>query len=211
MQPVEAELDRIESFGVVVFDEHEGEGRDPTEHVLEAFAAKPLPIGLTVLGRNYVVGEISEAGEYSSTLRLVTDPSFRAPARILRLVKPGEQRTFSVSGAGLNAGREPRVFRHNGRTHGEQFVGEAIEVNAAGDGDQVVCRQVPAFHRIRPGDVLTTARLAELPFRLTIGRVVEVTAEAANPHFVTILVEPKADLATLREVYIVLPIGGQRN
>jgi len=165
---------------------------------------KALPRGLTVLGRNYVVGEVLDAAGYSATLRLVTDREYRAPARILRLVKPGEARKILVS---QPSGDEAvGQFRHDGTTTGPQVVGRAITVRADGNGREIVCTNVPARHRIRPGDVLTTARTSGLPFRLTIGRVREVKSESAEPHYVTVFVRPLADLPALREVYIVLPV-----
>ena len=174
---------------------------------------KALPKGLTVLGRNYVVGQVLDSAGYSATLQLVTDPAFQAPGRILRLVKPGEKRTiyFSRGGADGAGGLEPRQFRHDGSTPAAQVVGKAIAVRADGDGSEIVCRNVSSHHDVRPGDVLTTARTAALPFRLTIGRVRGVRSETAEPHYVTVFVTPLANLSALREVYIVLPVDWRKN
>jgi len=170
---------------------------------------RALPLGLSVLGRNYVVGRIIDSSAHSATLQLVTDRSFRLPARILRLVDPGEKRTAYVSGSGGALVR--RVFRHDGSSSAAQVAGEPIAVRADGDGGQIVCRQVSAHHEIRPGDELTTGGTEALPFALTIGRVSRTEPEKADPHFVTVHVKPLADLAGLREVYIVLPVATRDN
>ncbi len=182
-----------------------------TKRLLHEFETA-LPAGLTALGRNFVVGSIADAAGYSATLKLVTDPTYHSEARLLRLVRPGQTREIRVSkqspgGVGLTT----RQFRHDGRSEAPAVVGEAVNVNADGNGKEIVCRQVPAHHGVREGDMLTTARTAALPFRLTIGEVRTVEVDKSDPHLVTVYVKPLADLATLREVYIVLPIGRVTN
>ena len=71
--------------------------------------------------------------------------------------------------------------------------------------------RLSSHHDVRPGDVLTTARTAALPFRLTIRRVRGVRSETAEPHYVTVFVTPLANLSVLREVYIVLPVDRRKN
>ena len=177
-----------------------------TRRLLHEFP-RALPEGLTVLGRNYLVGRIVDSSAYSATLQLVTDRSFRLPGRIVRLVGPGASRMIYVSRD--NKDLAPQTYRHDGKTSSAQAVGQAVAVRADGDGRQIVCRNVPAYHDVRPDDELTTALAAGLAFPLTIGRVVRTEVEKDHPRFVTVYVRPTADLGGLREVYIVLPVAAR--
>ncbi len=177
-----------------------------TRRTLHEFS-KALPRGLTALGRNYVVGKVTESAAYSATLQLVTDPGWQAQARILRLVRPGQTRQVDERHA--DGSVAPRLVRHSGRSRGPELAGPVVAVTAEGDGHRIVCRHVPAHHDVREDDVLTTAWSAGLPFRLTIGRVEQVEREAGAPHFVTVKVRPEADLGNLRRVYIVLPVAAR--
>ncbi len=165
-----------------------------------------LPEYLTVLGRNYVVGRIIDSGAHTATLQLVTDPQFRMPACVRRMLYPGARRVIYVERPG--GGRVQEEYKHDGRP-GAYPIPKPIPVLAQGDGRRIVLRHVPAQHGIQPGDLLTTAASTELllPFGLTIGRVVGAEPDKQDAHAVTVLVEPLADLATLREVYVVMPLA----
>ncbi len=169
---------------------------------------KALPEGLAVLGRSCLVGRIVDSAAYSATLQMVTDPHSRLPGRILRQVGPGQHRAVYVRGPDGGLLRELR--RHDGSTRQPQEVGGPIAVRADGDGQGIICRHVPAYHEVRPGDLLKTPRSAGLPFRLPIGRVRRTEPEKADPHFVTVYVRPLAGLAALRDVYVVLPVAGRQ-
>ncbi len=169
--------------------------------------SSPLPDKLTVLGRNYVVGCISDSSDGSATLLLVTDPHFKMPARLWRLVEPGRQRTIYLTTP--TGEMENRTFAHSGRGPGPEPVGKPIPVEAVGNGREVVLEHVPANHGVRAGDILTSdGSTGLLPVGLTIGRVSRVERDRSDAHFVTVFVEPLADLHRLREVYIVLPYRG---
>ena len=170
-------------------------------------SASNLGDKLTVLGRNYVVGCISDSAAGSATLRLVTDPHFKMPAQLWRLVEPDRERAiYSATPAG---GMEKRAFRHSGRTSGPEPVGKPVPVEAVGNGREVVLKHVPANHGMRAGDILTSdGSTGLLPLGLTVGRVSRVERDKNDAHFVTVFVEPLADLHRLRDVYIVLPYQG---
>jgi len=165
-----------------------------------------LPEGLLVLGQNYLVGKIIDCAAFSATLQLVTDRAFEMPALLWRLVGPGQERTIYLKGP--DGSRRKTVVRHDGRSPAMHAVGEPILVKAQGDGRWVVLRDVPAEYGIRPGDLLTSARSLEfVPFGLRIGQVVRTVRSKREPHFVTVYVEPFADLGRVRDVYIVQPVG----
>jgi cell shape-determining protein MreC len=166
-----------------------------------------LPRHLTVLGRNYVAGRIVHPGAYTATLQLVIDPEFEMRAQLFRMLRPGAERAIYVRTP--EGGKAAKTFRHDNRTPGPYPVGNAVPVLAQGDGRQIVLRQVPAEHGILPGDMVTTRELAELqlPFGLPIGRVTGTRPDEDDAHSVTVFAEPLAKLGTLRQVYIVLPVG----
>ncbi|MHC4717391.1 MAG: rod shape-determining protein MreC, partial [Planctomycetota bacterium] len=165
-----------------------------------------LPPGLVALGTNYVVGRMVDCAAFSGTLQLVTDRSFEMPAALWRLVAPRRRRMVYVRGA--DGGLQKVFIPHDGKSPGLQTVGEPIVARATGDGRHVVLRNVPAYYRIRAGDLLTTSRAWQLaPFPLRIGQVVRTAPEKENAHFVTVYVEPFADLAGLSEVYVIQPVS----
>ncbi|HET6428814.1 MAG TPA: rod shape-determining protein MreC [Phycisphaerae bacterium] len=165
-----------------------------------------LPPELVVLGTNYVVGRMVEPRAFSGTLQLVTDPAFEMPATLWRLVAPGEKRMVYVRTE--DGGRREVFLAHDGKTPGLHAVGDPIVTQATGDGRHVVLRNVPGYYGVRPGDLLTTSRSWQLaPFQLRIGEVVRVAAEKENAHFVTVFVQPFADLASLSDVYVIQPVS----
>ncbi|KKL93695.1 hypothetical protein LCGC14_1872150, partial [marine sediment metagenome] len=95
-----------------------------------------LPEALTVLGRNFVVGRIIDSAAFSATLQLVTDPGFEMPAALWRLVGPGQKRSLWVPDE--STGRRKVMMSHDGKTPGYHAVGDAILVQAQGDGRQIV-------------------------------------------------------------------------
>jgi len=165
-----------------------------------------LPPGLAVLGTNYVVGRMVDAKAFSGTVQLVTDRSFEMPVMLWRLVAPGERRMVYVRTP--DGGRRKVLLPHDGKTPGLHAVGDPIVTQATGDGRHVVLRNVPAYYGVRAGDLLTTSRSWELaPFQLRIGEVVRTAREKENAHFVTVYVQPFADLAGLSNVYVIQPVS----
>lgn len=167
-----------------------------------------LPEHLTVLGRNYVAGRIIRPGAHTATLQLVTDPKFQMPAMLWRIVHPGGKRAIYEELP--DGGRVRTEHVHDGRP-GPYPVGDPptpVPVLVQGDGRRIVLRDVPARHGILAGDIVTTSRSTELllPFGLTIGRVARTEPDKQDPHAVTVFVDPLANLATLRRVYVVMPL-----
>jgi len=165
-----------------------------------------LPPKLVVLGRNYVVGRITECAGFSATLQLVTDRGFEMPAALWRSVGSGQRRTLYVK---LPDGRRQQVVvAHDGRTPGRHTVGDPVAVRAQGNGREIVLGDVPAEHDVQPGDILTASESTELiPFGLKIGEVTRTEPAKKDAHFVNVYVRPFADIRTLSEVYIVLPVS----
>ena len=175
-----------------------------TRRLLHEFVVA-LPLHLTVLGRNYVVGRIIDSGAHTATLQLVTDPEFEMQANLWRIVQPGGQRVIYVDPPG--GGRVKRKYAHDGRP-GPYPVGRPIPVLVQGDGRQIVLRDVPAKHEILPGDILTSSQSTRLllPFGLTVGRVRRSEPDRKHAHAVSVFVEPLADLELIRHVYVVMPL-----
>ena len=167
----------------------------------------PLPDKLVVLGQNYVVGCIADSSQFSATLVLVTDPHFKMPGKLWRMVEPGQKRTIYLTSPSGEI--SSRIFVHSGSGSAAEPVGNAILVEVEGSGCEVFLRHVPANHGIRAGDVLTsddsTGLLSAGPW---IGRATRIERDKNDAHFVTVFVEPFADLHNLRDVYIVLPRQG---
>ena len=196
---------------VVAYDRGSGVGEGDlatTRRIMHDKAVR-LPDKLTVLGSNHVVGRIVEPSAFSATLQLVTDPGFRMPARLWRMVQPGKERRIYVTGP--DGGMQSTLFRHEGSSPVAQPVGDPVAVEVQGDGNRIVLRHVGDSSGVEAGDlVATTDSHALLPFGLTIGRVTAWQREKNDAHFLTVFVEPLGgDLKTLREVYIVIPLAGE--
>ena len=100
-----------------------------TRRLLHPFQVA-LPRHLTVLGRNYVVGRIADSGAHTATLELVTDPAFRMPANLWRMVAPGEERVIYGSDY---PGRDyaPQVGRVEGANLPQEVKEKILWRNAA--------------------------------------------------------------------------------
>lgn len=157
----------------------------------------PLPQNLMTVTSATLVGRISWAGEFTATLQLVTDPGFRINARIRRIINRRNPRMIVPPGGGSSV----RLTARNNRL---------IDVTpAVGDGkESLIVKNVENAKAIRPGDRLVS-RTDErfLPAEISIGEVVVVKPDPDNPGFCTLLVKPHAELAALREVYIVVSRG----
>ena len=85
-----------------------------------------------------------------------------------------------------------------------------VDAAATGDGaDGMVITGVDAFVNIQPGDVVVASGGdGLLPAEVRIGEVSDVEDDPERKGlFVNLKVRPAADLATLRDVYIVVPAG----
>lgn len=172
-----------------------------TRHILHDMDVGLDNPQLAVLGQSFVVGRLLDCSAYNATLQLVTDRNFKVPARVYRIVQPGQQREVLMQGpAGTPA---KKTVRND--TQKPDVVGQPLDVQAEGDGSQIVVRHVPGEYGLQPGDMLKTGPSDFLPVDLAIGTVKRVEREKDSAHFTVAYVEPLADLAGLDEVFIVLP------
>jgi len=155
--------------------------------------SKALPPNLAAITGSALAGRIVEAGAFTARLQLVIDRGFRTRARVHRAV---DGRRITVMEGGL-ATEQPLSGDRN----------RAIPVEARGDGTALLVEDVNAYHAIAPGDwLMTPGDDAFLPAQVPIGRVIEVIDDPKRRGlFVSLRVEPAADLDILREVYLVVP------
>jgi cell shape-determining protein MreC len=157
--------------------------------------AKALPAGLAALSTEALVGRIDKAWAYGARLRLVTDEAFQMRALVLRRLRT--PRKIQVMRPG-DAGWKPLDRINN----------LPIEVWIRGDGAGIAIRDVPAGHNVLPGDrVVTRADESFLPYKIRIGKVVEVREQPDRGGFTTLRVRPAADLDSLRNVYVVYSLS----
>lgn len=183
---------------------HDGarSGAPVTTRRLMTDRSKALPTALAVISATALVGELTAAGAFTAECRLVTDSQFQTRAKIIRMVDQANPRTIVVT-AGDQA-REVTLTDEYAMEH-------LVDVWVRGDGKGAMVGEVNAYERIRVGDWLVTmGDPTRLPARIRIGQIVEVGEDPERRGlFDKLRIEPHADLAALREVYIVLPIGSQ--
>jgi len=171
-----------------------------TTRILMTDRAKALPPNLAAISAQSLAGRIISSGEYSSLLQLVTDRGFEIDeAQIWRIIDPNHPRQIKITRSG--AARVETLTPAN-----LTF----IPVRAQGDGaGAVIVRDVSVNHSVRPGDWLMTRRESRfLPADIPIGRVAEVRDDPKGQGLRVILrVQPLADLESLRDVFIVRPLG----
>ena len=161
-----------------------------------------LPSALKVVSQTAVVGRIVAAGPFTARMAMVTDRAFVIHALIHRVLHRGRPREITVESPRGGMAVAPLTDANN----------RPIDVEARGDGvDALICEEdVQAYHNILPGDVLVTSGREDfLLARVRIGEVTEVARRPEHRGFVTLKIKPRANLATLRDVYIVYPLGGQ--
>lgn len=163
-------------------------------------AALMVPPDLVALSKEVFVGKVTAAGPFTARLQLVTDAGFRLRASICRTIDPKQPRQITVEKGARRAVQT--LTRDNN---------DSIPVEVRGQGaDRMVASGVKAYHNIRPGDWLVTSGEAGfLPAEIRIGTVVSVAKAPESPGFVSLQIKPHTDLASLRKVYIVYPLGGR--
>jgi cell shape-determining protein MreC len=163
-----------------------------TQRLLLTDREKKLPENLAALSGSSLVGRVVETGAFTARLQLVTDAGFATRAHIGRIIDPQNPREVQAGARIL-----PLTERVN----------FPVEAYAHGDGaGGLVCDPIPAVHNIRPGDVLQTrGDEALLPTAVVIGRVSDVQNDPEHPGMVIVRAQPPADLASLRDVYVVVP------
>ncbi len=167
------------------------------EPLLLTDRSKALPTRLAVVTGSALVGRLSQAGAFTSRMTLITDRAFGTRARILRIIDPRNPRKIVITTGG-QAAEENLSVENN-------FL---IEVEARGDGaGGLVISDVSEYHNIRPDDMLLTAEDRYLPVPVRIGRIYKVQKNPRHPLREIIWVRPDATLESLRDVYIVVPLG----
>ena len=139
-----------------------------------------------------LVGRIVSLGTATAELELVTDGGFQISAMIWR--DPAMCRDIDTAHR-----REPLTAQNN----------KYIPTTIRGDGrGGMIATDVFKGHNVLPGDWIgTDGRSRFMPDRVRIGRVTEVRPDPRNAG----LVDPPdfavADLGSLRDVYIVIPLS----
>ena len=155
-----------------------------------------LPKNLAAVTASGLVGRITESDSFTARLQLITDRSFRIGVRIRRVIQdPEKPRQITVKGDGGPIRVERLTVDH-----------APVRGQARGDGREgMEIRHVDKSLHVRRGDTVGThddAVGAPIP----IGRVERVTDDDERPTvFVTLYVKPYANLASLREVYVIVP------
>jgi len=165
--------------------------------------SKALPPKLAVVSEYSLVGRIADSGAFTARLQLVTDRGFQISARIRRVIVPGRPRTVTITDNGL-----PRTTQLTPENPGTNT--PIDDVLAVGDGgSMVVVPDVKAYYNVQPGDQLwASAKDEYLPVDIYIGKVekVEPDRDAKDAHRVKVFVRPFADVADVRDVFIVSPL-----
>jgi hypothetical protein len=155
-----------------------------------------LPGMPAVLSASAVVGQIVSSGAWTAHLQLVTDPDFHLYGFVQRVFDPRHPRPIEVMDANSGPPRRRSLSEKDG----------PVSVYLTGCGDGLVSRPLSEGHAIAPGDlVLTMGEDGRLPMAIVIGRVRAVEPVPDSARHVRLKIEPDAQLATLEDVYIVLP------
>jgi len=174
-----------------------GEGALVTTRELWTGRRVGLPKNLAVVTASALVGRITESDSYTARLQLLTDRSFGIGVQVHRVVQnPKKPRVITVLISGEE--RKERLSEYHAN----------ISARARGDGQQgMEIQGVHEYHNVRPGDVvLTRSDDAAIGAAIPVGRVIRVRPDRKEPAvFVTLHVRPYATLASLREVYIIVP------
>ncbi len=160
---------------------------------------KDLPRRRAAVASTVLAGMIDASGAFTARLMLVTDREFAIAADLFRVIDPDNPRQVTVTREGV-AALEPLTPANR----------DLIPVWARGDGrGGMIVEEVSRNDNVLPGDWLLTRRDdAFLPAGLPIAEVIEVLDDPEHAGFVTLRLRPLADLASLREVYVVVPLTG---
>jgi cell shape-determining protein MreC len=163
--------------------------------------SKALPPKLAVVNESSLVGRIVDSGAFTARLQLVTDRGFQISARIRRVIVPGRSRTVTITEGGL-----PRMTQLTPENNTP-----IDDVLAVGDGaDMVMVPDVKAYYNVLPGDLLwASAEKEYLPVDIYIGKVEKVELNEKDSRRVTVYVRPYADVANVRDVFIISPLTMQ--
>lgn len=158
-----------------------------------------LPKKLAVITASALVGRITESDTFTARLQLLTDRSFRIAVQVHRVVQdPERPRKITVTTDG-GPDRAERLTPYHPNVR---------DIHAAGDGGHgMLIQRVDRRHEVRAGDVvLTRGDERAIGAPVPVGRVERVADDEEAPAmFVTLHVRPYANLASLRQVYIIVP------
>lgn len=163
--------------------------------------SKALPAELMAMTPTALVGRLTETDAFTARLQLVTDVDFRIPVLVRRVVRAGRPRL--ITSTGPDGPSETLLTAANAD----------IEPQSAARGNGAGAIEIPhvkRLHAVEAGDTVFTrdsdpAVGAEIP----LGVVSKVIADSRQPGlFVTLRVRPRANLAALRQVYIIVPPYG---
>ena len=169
-------------------------GAAVTTRTLLTDRSKALPDGLLALADSVLAGRIVDAGPFSATLQLVVDKNFKAHASVLRVLDPKKPRTITTTDVG-SAAKVPLTDENN----------RLIDVQAQGDGHELLVHNVSMMYNVAPGDwLLSDPDEPLLPAAVRIGQVERVEPEPTNAHFVCLHIKPFLNADCLREVYVVV-------
>lgn len=159
--------------------------------------SKALPPNLAAVNESSLVGRIVDSGAFTARLQLVTDRGFQVSARIRRVIVPSQVRTVTVTEGSL-----PRTTQLTPENN------TPIDVLAVGDGaDMVLVPDVKAYYNVQPGDLLwASAEKEYLPVDIYIGKVEKVQLNEKDSRRVTVYVRPHANVADVRDVFIISPL-----
>lgn len=158
--------------------------------------AKALPPRLAAITGSLLVGRLRETSAFTARLELVTDRAFKSPAYLVR--DPARPRQIIVTEG--DAQSAPLTEANN-------LPIWCPEIQGDGEGG-ILIRSVKKYHNIQPGDWVETTGLGHPPFRIRIAKVTDVQEDPTHRGlFVNVRAQPLADLGSLREVYVVVPMG----
>lgn len=132
--------------------------------------------GRAALGRQWLIGRISEVRTYESTVRLATDPGFRCEVRVAR------------AGAG----------------GGWDVLDVPLSLRGIGDGQMLIPEATRDFYAEQARTVLVPEGIG-LPSTMPIGRVAgSERIDATQLHY-DLTVQPLADPGELVRAYVIVP------
>jgi cell shape-determining protein MreC len=155
-----------------------------------------LPGELAVLSSSALVGRVAESGAWTARLQTVCDAGFQTAVTIKR--DPANPRKIQVDQQ--QAGRVIPVEK--ALDAADPWVPAILH----GDGRGLTSSELPAYHKVLPGDwVYTAGNDPRLPMPVLVGVVAAVHPVETDSNHCRLEVRPAADLATLRDVYVVIP------
>lgn len=158
--------------------------------------------GLAILLGETLIGWVEQAGTHTARVKLLTDPSVEMKVRIGRFEKVTDASVDSKPQGGLKpaASNQQPVFRLaegyfwlTGRGNGRMQIRDVKR----GDVESGV---------VQVGDtILSDPASGLLPAAMTIGHVIEITPDRANPLLSILTVRAEVDEKALRRVYVYDP------